>query len=254
MPIVLKGDCRVMGLREGTPTREGPLSVWRHVGRESGAKAVSLRLLECDTGTSPGLRNPKCEEVLFVLEGDGTVFLDGWPYPVSSGVAAFLPPDTCLTIVNPGQRPLVLMSSQCPDPGAKLRLEAPRTHPLRGSAPLPHPPLKRLEDQEKCPAGDRWYRVLVDECAGSREVTAFVGGIPPGRAADHYHEYEEVLCVLAGRGRMWADGANAPLGPGSLVFLPRRQVHCTENTGPGELRLVGVFHPSGSPAAAYSGR
>jgi oxalate decarboxylase/phosphoglucose isomerase-like protein (cupin superfamily) len=28
-------------------------------------------------------------------------------------------------------------------------------------------------------------------------------------------------------------------------------VHCTENTGQGELRLLGVFHPSGSPAVSY---
>ena len=36
------------------------------------------------------------------------------------------------------------------------------------------------------------------------------------------------------------------------AFLPRGQVHCTENTGRGELRLLGVFHPSGSPAVSYS--
>jgi mannose-6-phosphate isomerase-like protein (cupin superfamily) len=254
MAIVLKGACRVMELREGEPVREGPLIVWRHVGRETGATAMSLRIIECDTGTSPGLRNAKCEEVLFVLEGDGTVFVDGWPYPVAPGAGAFVPPETAVTIVNPGQRPLVLLSAQCPDPGAALRVEPSRTHPARGAAPLPRPPVKRVEDQVACAAGDRWYRVLVDQTSGSREVTEFVGGIPPGRAPDHYHEYEEVLCILGGRGRMWADGVSAPLRPGSLVFLPRRQVHCTENTGPEELRLVGVFHPSGSPAVSYSAR
>jgi mannose-6-phosphate isomerase-like protein (cupin superfamily) len=251
MPIVLKGACRVMELREGEPRREGPLSVWRHVGRDSGAVAMSLRVLECDTGTSPGLLNPKSEEVLYVLEGDGTIFVDGWPYPVAPGAGALVPPETCLTLVNPGQRPLVLVSVQCPDPGGSLRLEPPRTRPKAGAAPPPRPPVRRMEGQAAQRAGDRWYRVLIDEGAGSREVTEFVGGIPPGRAPDHYHEYEEVLCVIAGCGRMWAEDASAPLGVGSLVFLPRRQVHCTENLGPHELRLVGVFHPSGSPAIAY---
>ena len=51
---------------------------------------------------------------------------------------------------------------------------------------------------------------------------------------------------------MWAGEASAPIEPGSLVFLPRRVVHCTENTGKAELRLVGVFHPAGSPAVSYS--
>jgi len=254
MAIVLKGACRVMELRDGTPQREGPLAVWRHVGRETGAAAVSLRVLECETGTSPALRNPKCEEALFVLEGDGTLFLDGWPSPVSPGSGAFVPPDTRLTIVNPGQRPLVMMSVQCPEPGPTLRMEGAVTHPRPGSAPPPRPPVRRLSEQPSRSAGDRWFRVLIDERAGSREMTQFVGGIPPGRAPDHYHEYEEVFCVLSGRGRVWAEGASAPLEAGVMVFLPRRQPHCTENIGPEELRLVGVFHPSGSPAVAYPAR
>jgi mannose-6-phosphate isomerase-like protein (cupin superfamily) len=99
--------------------------------------------------------------------------------------------------------------------------------------------------------GDRWYRELIDGRVGCAQVTQFVGGIPPGRAPDHYHEYEEVLLILAGRGRMWAGRTSTPIGPGSCVFLPRGQVHCVENTGQGELRLLGVFYPAGSPAVRY---
>jgi len=99
--------------------------------------------------------------------------------------------------------------------------------------------------------GDRWYRVLLDGAIGCEQVTQFVGAIPPGRAPDHFHEYEEVLCVLQGTGRMWAGGTHTPVGPGSCVFLPRRQVHCMENTGTGELRLLGMFYPAGSPAVSY---
>jgi mannose-6-phosphate isomerase-like protein (cupin superfamily) len=96
------------------------------------------------------------------------------------------------------------------------------------------------------PTGDRWYRVLIDA-----RVTQFVGSIPPGRAPDHFHEYEEVLFILRGEGRMWAGESNTPIAPGSCVYLPRRQVHCVENTGEGELRLLGVFYPAGSPAVRY---
>jgi hypothetical protein len=63
----LNPPCRVMGLREGTPARHGVLSEWRHVGRESGATAMSLRVLDALPGTSPGLLNGDCEQVLFVL-------------------------------------------------------------------------------------------------------------------------------------------------------------------------------------------
>jgi mannose-6-phosphate isomerase-like protein (cupin superfamily) len=94
--------------------------------------------------------------------------------------------------------------------------------------------------------GDRWYRELIQS-----EITQFVGSIPPGRAPDHFHLYEEVLCILQGTGVVWADGKQTPVGPGSCVYLPKRNVHCLENTGSGELRLVGVFYPAGSPAVRY---
>jgi mannose-6-phosphate isomerase-like protein (cupin superfamily) len=89
---------------------------------------------------------------------------------------------------------------------------------------------------------------------GSEQVTQFVGSIPPGRAPDHFHEYEEVLFILRGEGRMWFGESSTPIGPGSCIYLPRRQVHCVENTGASELRLLGVFYPAGSPAVRYDAR
>ena len=109
----------------------------------------------------------------------------------------------------------------------------------------------RLNHRAAEVSGDRWYRVLVDGRVGCAQVTQFVGSIPPGRAPDHFHEYEEVLCVLQGTGRMWAGATHTPVGPGSCIFLPRRQLHCVENLGEGELRLLGVFYPAGSPAVRY---
>jgi mannose-6-phosphate isomerase-like protein (cupin superfamily) len=38
---------------------------------------------------------------------------------------------------------------------------------------------------------------------------------------------------------------------GSCIELPARTVHCLENTGLDVMRLVAVFTPAGSPAAAY---
>ena len=112
-------------------------------------------------------------------------------------------------------------------------------------------PIVKLSDRRALPTADRWYRVLVDNEIGSEQVTQFVGSIPPGRAPDHFHEYEEVLFILRGEGRMWAGETNTPIAPGSCIYLPKRQVHCVENTGEGELRLLGVFYPAGSPAVRY---
>ena len=250
MAVTLKGACRVMGLREGEPSRQGPLRVWRHVGRENGAAALSLRVLEVEAGgEAPSLRNGPCEEVLFVLQGQGTAYVDGGSHEIGPDTGLFVPSHASLTLVAEGPEALTLVSAQCPDPGPALRLEtallSPGGGPSAGAT-------ARLWERESRPSGDRWYRVLIDDQAGSRQVTQFVGAIPPGRAPAHFHEYEEVLCFLAGEGRLWADDVSAPVGTGLCAFLPRGQVHCTENTGTGELRLLGVFYPAGSPAVSYA--
>jgi len=112
-------------------------------------------------------------------------------------------------------------------------------------------PLVRLADRPAQPTADRWYRVLVDDEVGSTQATQFVGSIPPGRAPDHFHQYEEVLFILRGQGRMWSGESNTPIARGSCVFLPKGQVHCVENAGPDELRVLGIFYPAGSPAVRY---
>jgi len=248
MARILAGGCRVWALTEGRPRRLGRLKIWNRVGRRSGARAISLRVMELEAGLSPGMRTAKADEVLYVLKGQGTFYLDGWPHAAGPDTGIYVRPGTWVTIDNPGPGSLMLLSSRCPDPGNALVPAAPRTVPAPGALPMSAPPLVRVADRPSETTGDRSYRVLVDPSVGCEAVTQFVGTIPPGRSPDHFHLYEEVLCILEGRGRMWAGRSHAPIGPGSCVFLPRRQVHCVENTGSGPLRLLGVFYPAGSPA------
>ena len=86
---------------------------------------------------------------------------------------------------------------------------------------------------------------------GCASATQFIGLVPPGRAPDHFHLYDEVIYILEGEGELHIAGESAPLRPGSCVHLPARLVHCLANTGEDELRLLGVFRPAGSPAEAY---
>ncbi len=256
--VELEGGCRVALLEHGEhgdTVQHQALRIWPLFGRASGAHAISLRALEFGPGLSPGLANNDCDEVLYALQGHATVFIDGHPLDISEETALYLPPGRTLTVNNGGLMPFVLLSSRCPEP------ETPGVRPTVGpigalealkSTYRSGPNLVvRLADREAVPTGDRWYRVLVDEAAGCRQVTQFIGSIPPGRAPDHYHHYEEVLFILNGEGRMWAGSTSAPIGQGSCIFLPRRQLHCVENTGSGELRLLGVFYPAGSPAVRY---
>ena len=97
--------------------------------------------------------------------------------------------------------------------------------------------------------GDRRFRVLFGPGNGCSAATQFVGEIPPGRAPEHSHPYDEVVLVLEGEGVLHAGTGDRPLAPGSCVHLPPGEPHCLENTGRATLRVLGVFHPGGSPAS-----
>jgi mannose-6-phosphate isomerase-like protein (cupin superfamily) len=101
--------------------------------------------------------------------------------------------------------------------------------------------------------GDRRFRVLLGPGRGCEAATQFVGEIPPGRAPEHSHPYDEVVLVLDGEGVAHAGGSDRSLAPGTSVHLPRGLPHCLENTGQRALIVLGVFHPGGSPAAKTAG-
>jgi mannose-6-phosphate isomerase-like protein (cupin superfamily) len=214
MTIALEGGCRVAELKQGQPVRQGDLRIWQHFDT-----APSLRLIELAGQAT--LRNADREEVLYTLEGGGTA--NGERVGRDMGIR--LPPGLPLLLKGA----MTLVSSLTPAAESNGSLS-----------------IARLADQPVQRTGDRWYRELIQG-----ETTQFVGSIPPGRAPDHFHLYEEVICILQGNGVMWAGTSSAPIGHGSCIFLPRRQLHCLENTGPDELRLLGVFYPAGSPAVRY---
>jgi len=184
---------------------------------------ISMRVLEFGPSSSPEFRNKEVDEVLFALDAC-RIFIDDVAHELEPQSGVFIPAQKTFRFEGPGK----FVSVQCP---------------VTQASP---PPVAKLSDQRAMPTADRWYRVLIDS-----EVTQFVGSIPPGRAPDHFHEYEEVLFILRGEGRMWAGDQNTPISYGSCIYLPRKQVHCVENTGTGELRLLGVFYPAGSPAVRY---
>jgi mannose-6-phosphate isomerase-like protein (cupin superfamily) len=105
---------------------------------------------------------------------------------------------------------------------------------------------RSLEVCEPERSGDREFRVLL---SSGLTITQFAGLIPPGRAPEHQHAYDEVVHVLAGRGVLHLRSGDTPIEPGTAIYLPPQAPHCLENTGQDPLRVLGVFHPAGSPAA-----
>jgi len=256
MSVVLEGGCFVTDWMETSPVVTGTLSERKVIGRSTGAQAISLRILQFAQGLSPGLRTSDADDVLYPVDvgGDSVddgcdVFIDGRRHYVPPQTGVYIRPGQTLTVLNERESPASFVSCQCPESLDSQIVDAVTDREHR--SPEEITPFVRLSDREAMPTADRWYRVLVDDEVGSKQVTQFVGSIPPGRAPDHFHNYEEVLFILRGEGRMWAGETNTLVHPGSCIYLPRRQVHCVENTGTGELRLLGVFYPAGSPAVRY---
>ena len=108
----------------------------------------------------------------------------------------------------------------------------------------------RHRDQPSLPATpNREFRYLVNQDAGCVDVTQFVGVIPPGRAPEHSHTYDEVVYILEGNGVYHIAGEDFPLEAGTCLHLPPYVRHCLENTGSNNMKVLGVFHPSGDPAS-----
>ena len=167
MAVVLDGGCRVSTMHEGEPRVSGSLKVWDQIGKASGAKAISLRVLEFGPGTSPVLSNHDTDEVLYVLEGSCNVVIGEDEYEVGPDTGVYLRPGQTLRVENNESEVVRFISSQCP------------AEPVK---PVKLPPIVKLADRRALPTADRWYRVLVDDEIGSEQVTQFVGSIPPGRA------------------------------------------------------------------------
>ena len=171
------------------------------------------------------------DEVLYVLEGAGRISIGGDEHPLHPGVAVFVAAGTRWSASGDARAVSVLVHDPLPSSGhAVLDL----SEMERGTAT----------------AGREFLLGATPDC-GCETVTQFVGLIPPGRAPDHFHKYDEVIYILEGQGELCIDGEVAPLGPGSCVHLPRTLVHCLANTGDTEMRVMGVFRPAGSPAEAY---
>lgn len=206
---------------------------------ETGAEVTPLftvpefrqRLLRFD-GQGDEHRDDERDEVLYVLEGSGVATVGGDELALEPGTGVFVARGTPWQVESADG--LKLLSVLVEEP-----LPASASHAVIASG-----------DRGTATAG-REFTLLAHPENGCESVTQFRGYIPPGRAPDHFHKYDEVVYVLAGEGAFHVDGASAPLSAGSCIHLPARLIHCLENHGPGEMQVLGVFRPAGSPAEAY---
>jgi mannose-6-phosphate isomerase-like protein (cupin superfamily) len=206
--------------------------------RSSGSEALEQRVLRFGPGRSHQFGPDDREEALFVLQGRGALLLEGVSHELEPDTAAYVAPGESYEVENPGPQDLALVSVLVPpataDPGSR------------------RPTTVRLVDRQARDAtSDREFRILLEPESGLSGATQFVGYIPTKRAPEHYHHYDEVIYVLHGEGVLHVGDEHAPIGPGSCIHLTPELRHCLENTGGGEMRVLGVFRPAGDPSEAY---
>ena len=222
----------VEGLREAGDTALVRVTI----GAEQGCEHLEQRVVRFGPGRSRPRRDDERDEVLYVVSGTGTLLVDGEPHPLEPDTGAYVAAGETVELENPGPDELVVVSVSTP---------------AASEGPGPNRSVTvRFGDQPELRAdANRTFRYLVNEESGCREVTQFVGVVQPCRAPDHSHTYDEVGYIVEGIGFAHIDGTATALRAGSCFHLPPGQVHCIENTGPGVMRILGVFHPSGDPAS-----
>lgn len=163
------------------------------------------------------------QEILYVLSGTGTLHLDDEDHELEAHAGVLLLPGEEYALDGD----LRVVSVVAPAENEIVRERV----------------VSRFADRDEERAdAKRTFRVLYQG-----ELTQFIGIVEPCRAPDHSHPYDEVGYIVEGNGIAHIGGDEVPLRSGSCFYLPPGCVHCIENTGPGVMRIMGVFHPAGSP-------
>jgi mannose-6-phosphate isomerase-like protein (cupin superfamily) len=202
----------------------------------NGCEQLEQRVIRFGAGRSHDRTPGGREEVLFVVAGQGELELGGERHALEPGTGVFIAPGEAYAVENAGPGELLVVS-----------VVASADH---GDAVAERKVTVRFDDQPELPASyERTFRYLVNEDAGCTNMTQFMGIVQPGKAPPHSHSYDEVGYIVEGEGIAHVGGGSTPLRTGSCFHLPPDEVHCIENSGDGVMRILGVFHPSGSPAS-----
>jgi quercetin dioxygenase-like cupin family protein len=100
--------------------------------------------------------------------------------------------------------------------------------------------IKDFHDVEAQPAADGvTMRLVIGPQDGAPVFNMRVFEVQPGCGSPyHSHWWEHEVFVLAGRGVVKGTEGEAPIGHGSVVWVPRGEMHQFRNTGDDVLRFL----------------
>ena len=245
-PVVrLDAQCYVFSTSRAVLTRRGVVGYAPVISPAMGALFQSQFYAEIDRGASPVISADGRHTVLFIAAGEGEIEISARRFAVGPCTGVYIRPSEAYRI-HAGSPMTVFISN---GPGSEDLVW--REH-MPTSFEAAHPQrCAEIDPSQRQKMAERYYQLLVNREHSSTVVTQFIGTIPLSKAEPHRHLYEEALIFLSGAGVVWADTLKTAVGPGDVLFLPRKQLHSVQCTTPGGFDVVGVIYPGDNPAINY---
>ena len=241
----LDGQCYVFSTRRAALTRRGVMNYAPVISSATGALHQSQFYAEVDCGAAPVIAADGRHTVLFIAAGDGAIEIGGHRFAVGPLTGVYVRPSEAYRII--AASPIQVYISNGPGSETLIWLEN-----MPASFEDAHPRrCARVDPSRRHKMAERYYQLLVNREHSSTLVTQFIGTIPLSKADPHRHLYEEALIFLNGAGVVWTERTKAAVGPGDVLFLPRKQLHSVQCTTPGGFDVVGVIYPGDNPAINY---
>lgn len=243
--VPLDNACYVFSTRRAKLTQEGAMRFCTVISPASGALFQSQFYAELARGLSPIIGSDGRHTILFFTEGRGTLEISGRRFDFEPRTGFYVAPGEAFRIGCDSAAKVFISNG----PGAET-LAIRDTMP--GNFDAGHP-LRRAEidPSQRKAMHERYFQILVNRAHGSFEMTQFIGNIPLSKAEPHRHLYEEALIFLNGAGVVWTEHTKTNVGPGDVLFLPRKLKHSVQCTVKGGFDVVGVIYPGDNPSISY---
>lgn len=243
----LDAPCYTIRAAATRPANPGPFWMRTVVDAARGAAHQTQVYLEVRDGASPILSaGEAAQTIIFIAAGSGSIEIGTQRFEVGplDGVIV-LPGEGFRIATDPGVRLQAFVSICAVVAGLQPVAAMP---PFDASQPAR---VAHVDVQQRHAMGPRFFQHLVDRTLGARNAVQFIGHIPQSKAQMHRHLYEEAVVIVSGEGVIWNENVRAPVGPGDVIFFPRKHVHSLQCTSPDGMDLVGCIHPGDNPSINY---
>lgn len=245
--VPLDGSCYVFSTARAKLTRRGAMEYCPVISPARGALFQSQFYAEIGEGMSPTIGANGGHTVLFVTEGQGEVDICGRRFAFGPRTGLYVRPDEAFRVRNNAREKVKLFISSGPGVEYLTWLD---DMPTNFDTATPNR-LAEIDPSQRHAMAERYFQILVNREHGSTQMTQFIGNIPLSKAEPHKHLYEEALIFLNGAGVVWTETTKTTVGPGDVLFLPRKLTHSVQCTVEGGFDVVGVIYPGDNPSINY---